>query len=254
MPITSDTNEPLKTSADSPDTLPLRGYSIDQLANFIQRQLGAPVWNLEVTRQQIIDSIQDALGLFSQWVPLRRPMAFPLMKNRFRYLEGVDVGMGIAQVEFVDVIPLAQDVFFAGVFSPAPLFRTGLDEYDIFLRWRKTWKRVTSCEPDWFYDEYERTLYVYNPIERYQAGVICFFPYANTQSLPMSGAGWVKDYATAKARFLQGDIFMKFSGAIPAPMKDIQLDAGRRDTAAQEMKDLKESLKGMSTGAGIWTD
>jgi hypothetical protein len=251
---TSDANQPVKTSANSPDTLPLRGYTVDQLKEYIFRQLGQPVWNVEVTTQQVLDCIQDAVALFSEWVPLRRPQSIQLLRGTTRYLEGVDVGQGVASVSFVESVPAPTEIFYGNLISPAPIMRTGLDEYDTFLRWRKTWMRVTSVQPDWYYDDYEQVLYVHNPLERYHCGVICYFPYLNTQSLPSIGARWVKEFAFAKARFLQGDLWMKFSGAIPGPVKDLQLDGSRRDSAALEMEKLKEQLKGMQTQAGIFID
>lgn len=251
---TSNGSTPVKTSQDSPDTLPLRGYTCDQLKNYIFRQLGAPVWNVEVTTQQVLDCIQDALNLFSTWVPLRRASTIQLTRGRYRYLEEVDVGQGVATVQFVEPNPVPTEIFYGNLINPAPLFRTGLDEYDMFLRWRKTWQRVTSIQPDWFYEEYERCLYIHNPIERYNAGVICYFPYENTQSLSAIGAQWVKEYAVAKSRFLQGDIWMKYSGAIPGPAQNLQLDASRRDSAAQEMEKLTLALKGMQSQAGIFID
>lgn len=251
---TSNANTPVKTSQDSPDTLPLRGYTVDQLKNYIMRQLGFPVWNVEVTPQQILDCIQDALSLFGEWVPLRRPGSVQMKLGSYRYLEGVDVGYGVADVQFVEPNPVPTEIFYGNLINPAPLFRTGLDEYDTFLRWRKTWTRVTSIRPDWFYDESEQVLYIHNPVERFLCGVICYFPYPNTQSLSPIGSRWVKEFALAKSRFLQGDLWMKFSGAIPGPVKDIQLDATRRDSAQTEMDKLKEQLKGMQTQAGIFID
>lgn len=254
MPITSNSNTPVLTSAGSPDTLPMRGYTTDQLKEYILRQLGQPVWNVEVTHQQVLDAIQDALMLYSEWVPIRRPQTFQLVRGRFSYLEGVDVGQGIAQVDFVEPVPAPTEIFYGNLINPAPLFRTGLDEYDIFLRWRKTWKRVTSIEPEWFYDDYEKALYIYNPIERYQAGVITYWNFTDTRLLSQTGARWVKEYALSKARFIQGDLWSKFSGAIPAPAKDIQLDATRRSSAEAELEKLRNELKGMQVSAGISID
>lgn len=251
---TSDQSNPVRTSHDSPDTLPIRGYTRDQLKEYIFRQLGQPVWNVEVTAQQILDCIQDALNLFSEWVPQPRPQTIQLIKGRFKYLEGVDVGLGVAWVQFVEPNPVPTEIFYGNLINPAPLFRTGLDEYDVFLRWRKTWQRVTSIQPDWLYDEYEQALYIHNPIERYMAGVMTYWPYDRTEKLPALGARWVKEYAVAKARFMQGDLWMKFSGAIPGPVKDIQLDQSRRDSAVKDMDRLKEQLQGMQTQAGIWID
>lgn len=251
---TSNASEPVKTSQDSPDTLPIRGYTIDQLKNYIIRGLGGPVWNVELTNQQILDSIQDSLSLYSQWVPNIKVGNIILVRGQFKYLEGVDVGLGVANVQFVEPNPVPTEVFYGNLINPAPLFRLGLDEYDIFLRWRKTWQRVTSIRPDWFYDEMQQALYIHNPIERYQAGVFAYWPHTRTEQLPATGADWVKRYSLALSRFKLADIWMKFSGAIPGPLQNLQLDAGRRDSAQQELDKLMELLKGMGRMAPAMLD
>ena len=251
---TSNASEPLRTSADSPDTLPLKGYTADALKNYIIRQLGGPVWNIELTNQQVLDSIQDALGLFSQWVPNIKVGNLVLIRGQFRYLQGVDVGLGVAQVDFVEPNPVPTEIFYGNLINPAPLFRTGLDEYDMFLRWRKTWQRVTSIRPDWFYDDIEQALYIHNPIERYQAGVFCYWPFERTEKLTMTGADWVKRYALAKSKLLLGEIWMKFSGAIPGPVKDLQLDTTKREKAQEEIDKLIEQLKGMQRSTAAFID
>lgn len=250
---TSNASEPVRTSADSPDTLPLVGYSIDALANYIIRQLGGPTWNIELTKQQILDHIQDALGLYSQWVPNQKVGSLSLVRGQFRYLEGENVGLGIAKIDFVERSPVPTDIFYANLISPAPLFRTGLDEYDMFLRWRKTWQRVMSIKPDWFYDDMERCLYIHNPIERYHAGIFCYWPHERTERLSYTGADWVKRYSLATSRLQLGDVFMKFSGAIPGPAQNIQLDQQKRELAQTEVDKLMEQLKGMqlSTAASV---
>jgi len=242
---TSNASEPLRTSADSIDTLPLRGYTMDQLKNNVIRQLGAPVWNVELTNQQIIDCIQDALSLYSQWVPNIKVGNVLMVRGQFKYLQGQDMGLGVARVDFVEPNPVPTEIFYGNLINPAPLFRLGLDEYDTFLRWRKTWQRVTSVRPDWFYDDMEQALYILNPIERYQAGIFCYWPHDRTERLTATGSDWVKQYSLARAKYLQGELWMKFSGAIPGPMKDIQLDQQKRNLASEELKLLLQQLKGM---------
>lgn len=251
---TSNANEPVRTSADSPDTLPLRGYTIDQLRNYIIRSLGGPVWNVELTNQQILDCIQDSLSLYSQWVPNIKVGNLVLVRGQFKYLDGEDVGLGIANVQFVEPNPVPTEIFYGNLINPAPLFRLGLDEYDVFLRWRKTWQRVTSIRPDWFYDEMESALYIHNPIERYQAGVFAYWPHTRTEKLPATGADWVKRYSLALARFRLSDIWMKFSGAIPGPLQNLQLDNTRRESAQTELDKLMEQLKGMGRMAPAMLD
>lgn len=109
---TSDASEPVTTSENSPDTLPLTGYTVDQLKNFIKRQLGFPVWNVELTDQQILDHIQGALQQFSIWCPLTRVGNVVLVKGQSRYLSEVDIGQGIAKIEFVEPNPVPTEIFY----------------------------------------------------------------------------------------------------------------------------------------------
>src|ERR1044072_8922428 len=150
--------EPRTTSTDSPDTLPLKGYSADQLRAYIRRQLGEPVWNVELTDQEILDTIQDGLSKFGLYVPFIKVGTFPLVRGQFQYLVGVDVGQGIKSVEFVEPNPVPTEIFYGNLINRAPLFRVGIDEYDTFLRWRKSWHRVVSVRPDWYYDDMETVL------------------------------------------------------------------------------------------------
>lgn len=236
---------PRVTSANSPQTLPLRGYTCDQLADYIFRQLGSPVWQVELSRQQVLDAIQDALQLYSVWVPQVRVGSVQLERGRFKYLEGEDVGQGIALVTFVEPNPVPTEIFYGNLINPAPLFRVGIDEYDSFLRWRKMWQRVTSVKPDWFYNEPEHTLYIHNPIERYQAGVFIYGNYEQTTGLDQTGSMWVKEYALEQSRFTYGEILAKYGNAIPAPLKDIQLDNQKREKAEARLENLRKQVQGL---------
>lgn len=242
------------TSLDSPDTLPLTGYTVDQLSSYIFRQLGSPVWTIELTKQQVIDVINDALALYSQYRPKLLYGSLRISKTTFAYLEGVDMGLGVVRVDFVDSLPAPTEIFYGNLISPAPVMRTGLDEYDMFLRWRKTWNRVTSTYPEWIYDDEKKTLFIYNPLERYHAGVEAHGIHRDTKLLPFIGAQWVKEYSLARARYTYGDILLKFSGAIPGPVKDIQLDASKRNEGQREITRLETKLVGMQISTPIVLD
>lgn len=223
----------------------MKGYTRDQLADYIYRQLGSPIWQVEISKQQVLDGIQDALNLYSIWRPAIKVGAIVLVRGQFKYLQGVDVGQGIANVTFVEPNPVPTEIFYGNLINPAPLFRVGIDEYDMFLRWRKVWQRVTSVKPDWFYDETAQALYIHNPIERYQAGVFIYGVWAETKDLDIVGAQWVKTYALEQSRYLYGEILAKYGNAIPAPLKDIQLDNQKRQNAEVRLDKLKEKLQGM---------
>ena len=252
--LTSNASQPVRTSAESPDTLPLQGYTVDQLKNYIIRQLGSPIWNVEITNQHVLDCIQDALGLFSQYVPNIKVGNLPMVRGQFRYLQGQPVGLGIVQIDFVEPNPVPTEIFYGNLINPAPLFRTGLDEYDTFLRWRKTWMRVTSVRPDWYYDEHLKCLYISNPIERYQAAIFFYSSYKDSKGLGPVGAEWVREYSLEKSRYLLGELWSKFSGAIPGPLQNLQLDQQKRQLANDRLKEMRDQLKGMQKSAPIMID
>lgn len=245
---------PVTTTADSPDTLPLKGYTTDQLIDYVFRQLGSPTWEVELTRQQIADAAQDSLQLYSIWRPNLRVGNVILIRGQYKYLQGYDVDQGIVDCQFVEPNPVPTEIFYGNLINPAPLFRLGLDEYDVFLRWRKTWQRVTSVRPDWYHDEHEQCLYISNPIERYQCAVFFYSSYTNPKGLDAVGAQWVKEYTLEKSRYLLGDLWSKFSGAIPGPLQNLQLDQQKRQLANDRLKEMREQLKGMQKSAPIMID
>lgn len=244
----------MTTSQESPDTLPLKGYTRDALCAYIFRQLGSPTWEVELSKQQVIDGIQDALNLYAVWRPNTKVGNIILVKGQHVYLKGYDVDQGVVDVQFVEPNPVPTEIFYGNLINPAPLFRLGLDEYDTFLRWRKTWMRVTSVRPDWYYDESERVLYISNPIERYQAAVFIYASYDDTKGLDAVGAQWVKEYSLEKARYLLGDVWSKYSGAIPGPVQNLQLDQQKREQANNRLKELRDQLRGMQKSTPLSID
>lgn len=247
------------TSAQSRDTLPLVGYTHDQLSDYIFRQLGAPVWDIELTKQHVLDAIQDAQGMYSIWRPALRYGSVKLSTGIHTYLQGADLGiggmpgLGVVQVWFVEPNPVPTEIFYGNLIDPAPLFRTGVDEYDTFLRWRKTWARVTSVQPDWLWDEVRDCLYIHNPIARYHAGIIAYAMWP-LEKLNAYGADWVKRYSLAKAKLTYGEILSKFSGALPGPVKDLQLDTAKREKAEAEIEKLEATLKASQEFAPLQID
>jgi len=234
---------PLSTTANSTATLPAYGYSVDQLVAYIQRQLGSPVWNVELPVQNIADAIQDALTLYSTWRPIWRFGSLPLQRGKFSYLKGVDMGQGPIQIDFVQPNPVPAELFWGNLIDPAPLLRNGLDELDSFMRWMKVWMRVTSIQPNWQYDQGNQQLLIWNPLDRYQAGLQYYQPYTDTRMLDRTmGAMWVKDYAFQKSRLQLAEILFKYSGAIPGPLQNLQLDNQKRDKAEAKLKELEDKL------------
>jgi len=243
----------------SSDTLPAFGYNEDQLAAYIIRRLGGPVWDIELTKQQVLDAVQDSLVFYSLWRPLIRYQTIRLVNGVTEYLREVDLGvhgapgLGVVDVDFVEPNPVPTEIFYGNLIDPAPLFRTGLDEYDTFLRWRKTWMRVTSVRPDWLYDEARQVLYIHNPIARYHCGVIIHSMW-NIRRLPVYGADWVKRYALARARLTYSEILSKFSGALPGPVQALQLDQTKGQTSQEAVDKLEAEIKAAQESAALSQD
>lgn len=229
-------------------------YTVDQLTAWIKRNLGSPFINLEIDQQQIIDQIYIALSLFSLYRPRPRYGSLRMFPGQFFYLQGVPVGQGIAEVWFVQPNPVPEELFWGNLIYPTPTFKTGLDEYDMFLRWQKTWLRVASIQPQWTYDETERALYIHNPLDRYMCGLLIYENWEDTTGLDLFGSQWVRDYALQKARLLLGEMLLKFSGAIPGPARDLQLDIAKRDKAQIEIDKLEARLFGSQMMPGLQTD
>jgi hypothetical protein len=238
----------IQTSGDSPDSLPTHGYSVDQLSKYIKRQLGEPVWAVELTNQHIIDHIRDALVKFSLYKPMLVWGAVPMIAGQKQYLIGQDVGQGVAELTFVENRLGVLNLDFGNPFTTMSIMTTGLGldgmgEYDSYLRWQKTWQRVTSTLPQWQYDEVRKCLWIHNPISRYRAALLVYANWQRTEDLPAFGSIWVKEYALAKSQYQQGDLWLKYSGNIPSPAASLQLDTGKRDKAETKIKDLETELK-----------
>ena len=230
----------LTSSDSSPDTLPLTGYTRDQLVGYVKRSLGYPTWNVEVTQQQILDAIDDGMKKVSIWRPRVRFIGLAMNSTTNRYLEGVDCR--VAEVQFAEPLPSPTAIFYGNLIDPAPLFRTGLADYDMFMRWRTTWMRVTSVAPDWYHDNHNKVLYIHNPMERYAAAALCYVGWTSLEEMPTYEADWVKEYALARSRYTQGEVFSKFGNAIPGPVQAIALDSQKRDKAEVKIKELEETL------------
>jgi hypothetical protein len=232
------------TVKDSKDTLPVTGYTEEQLCEYIKRKLGYPVWEVELTQQQIQDCVQDAITIFSIWRPVLQWGAIPLVAGQKQYLCGVDVGQGVATCTFVENRLGVLNLDFSNPFSTMSVMTTGLGldgmgDYDTYLRWQVTWQRVTSTLPKWQYDDYRKVLWIHNPIARYRCAILIYRNWPDTASLPQYGSWFVKEFALAKAQYAHGDLWLKFSGAIPGPVKDIQLDSGKRDKAEKRIEELE---------------
>lgn len=84
--------------------------------------------------------------------------------------------------------------------------------------------------------------------------MFCYWPHESTERLTYTGADWVKRYALAKSKLLLAEVWMKYSGAIPGPAQNIQLDQQKRQQAVDELEKLTVQLHGMQTSTAVSID
>ncbi len=252
--------QPVADSTESVDSLPLVGYTEEQLLVYLRRQLGEPNWTVELTKAQMADIVNDAKLKYSIWRPKLHWGALTISSARTKYLEGMDVGQGVAEVDFVEerVGPIGFNIdspFVLAATVVNGLGISGLGDYDMYQRWRDTWKRVTSVRPRWEWDESRRVLWIHNPMDGFKASVVLYKNWTKTSELPTFGADWVKAYSLARCKSLLGETWLKFSGAIPTPGQgSIQLDAQKAARADQQVADLEQKLKDAQELVGISFD
>jgi len=203
------------------------------LVDYVTTELGAGVWQVELREKQIKAAIQDALDEYSRRIPLLGYGAITLSATQSKYeFPDIDFGYGIWEVSFVAPDPKPSALFYANLLDVAPIKVGRFGEYDLFLRWRKTFMKVTSVEPEWMWDNNAKILWIYNPIEQYKASMFWYLP-KRLDQVDLVHERWIKDYTLARSKYMLGINRSKFQGAIPGPGRDINTDG----------KELKEEGK-----------
>jgi len=216
------------------------------LLDYVVTELGNGAWQVELLEKQIKNAITDTLEHYSRRLPLLGYGAVSLSTTQNKYtFPGQDFGFGIWHVSFIEPDPKPSAIFYANLLDVAPIKTGRFGDYDIFLRWRKTFMKVTSVEPEWMWDQNAQTLWIYNPIEAYKASMWWYLPKTLAQ-VDLVHERWVKDYLLARCKYLLGLNRSKFQGAIPGPARDITTDGNDlKSEGRDEMKRLEDQLFSM---------
>ena len=156
------------------------------------------------------------------------------------------IGYGIFDCEFItdDIRPAA--VFYMGLLGDkVPLNSVMLAEYDSFLRYRKTMMRSTSVAPQWQWDEDTSTLFIYAPVFNLKA---CYYWHEPRplSKVRLEHQDWMRSYSLASAKMTLGKVRSKFSGVLPGPAQQLQLNGAELCAEArEELKALTEYLIGV---------
>lgn len=216
--------------------------SYESLCNYIKQTLGKGIFEVEITQDQVDNAILDALTLYSARRPLIGYKGITVSPNIRAYDINHDIGYGIFTVQFVQPDPQPSALFYANLLDVAPVKPATMESYDIFLRWRKTFMRITSVAPSWEYDEMNRKLMLYCPIDRTHASYFWHMPRTLCQ-VPIQHTLWVRKYATAVAKLALGKSRSKFQGILPGPARDLNLNGDALQAEANaEIPILEQQL------------
>jgi len=224
------------------------------LIEYVKNELGGGFWKVEISPPQIRAAIQDALKEYSRRIPLEGYGAISLSSTHSNYdLSAQDMGFGVHTVNFIEPDPRPSAIFYANLLDVAPIRTSRFQDYDIFLRWRKTFMKVTSVQPEWHWDQNAKILWIYNPIQDYKASMFWYLP-RTLETVELAHERWVEKYILARSKYILGVNRSKFQGAIPGPSKEISTDGkDMKDEGKQELEKLEVELLSMQIdGPPMW--
>lgn len=226
MAIASDT--------DGTDLTIRPQLSVEYVTSYIRQRLGGGGFEVELDDLQYQEAMKDALRLYSTRKPKWEAAGIDVSTQIRAYPVGHDVGLGIFDVQFLQPDVGVSAMFYANLLDAAPIKPSTMDSYDLFLRWRKTFMRVTSTLGRWEWLEKSNTLMIYAPIEAMKCCYFWHVPHS-LKSIPLRNHPWFLDYASAKAKMALGEVRSKYQGALPGPARDLQLngDALKAEAAAE---------------------
>lgn len=227
--------------------------------NYILRQLGWPLIRVEITDDQLIDCILDAVQFYHEYAamdydlyivsPVGNVAQIPATINPkfivdivfYRdYMDSMASGFGTGGYEETlgGVLPFDQS-------GRSPLVTNfNIGEYYMYLQHLEDFKRIVGVERS--YEIFAKEIHLYPASSNWQEVGILYKPMVSENDAMHSV--WTKQYATARAKKIVGIIRSKLSGFSSTGV-NIAADGEAMKTEAQaEIERLEESLK---TGGGI---
>lgn len=224
-------------------------YTLNELREYIRTQLGAAVWRLEgmsLDNNNTIDSaISRAVMAYSRRVPrFGWQILAPSAVQKYKLKQP---GFGVWRVDFIEqnVIPgviAGLNYNLTGV-NALGVGATGAGDITQFLTWQRSYRRATTNDPRWIWNDDEQELYIWSHHFR-QACVYTFLPRSFDQ-VRMVHKEFIMRYSMAHAKHILGTMRRKFNGSIAGPGgSTITMDSDALLTEANaELEKLHEELR-----------
>jgi hypothetical protein len=224
----------------------------NEIKNYVRQMLGFPAVAVELTSEHFTTIMEEALSLYGQWVPAERATSIDLNLGQNAYVLSHLPERGPFDVQFIrrEGVPLISDPLFGREYPRGQ--QLDFDQYVLGISFWEMLNRVTSQEPEWWWDSNSRTLYV-NIGGTNVAGasgnyfiMIRYFSTVEMSKVRNDHYRWFKRYALAQAKKILAQIRGKFTGQVPAPGGRFTLNFQQlMDEGKEEETALVEELRGM---------
>ncbi len=219
--------------------------------------LGYPSVGVELSTQQFNSIVKRVMDQYNRFVGLQKVQSIDLVPQKFKY-EVQDAGdRGVFRVDFIRRAgtPLISDPLFGREYPRGQ--QLDFDQYVLGIAHWKTILRVTSQEPEWYWDQAEKTLVItlgnqdFTGVNEWLA-MAYYSKNITLEEIPSQHHRIITDYATALAKRVLARVRGKYSGTIPAPGGNITMDADAlNNDAKEEIKELDEQLRSIGLAKAI---
>lgn len=237
-----------------PETYPNRlteRFDETELYDWVRRQLGHPIVDVELEREHVEDALGEALAVYSRHKSRKATESFVTAANlpahiyHFRTLGH----RGVLKVEFQGVqegltAPNIEAQLLSGSFAyygvAAPKF--DLRYYEYARQWVKIASRELSSEETYRVSEDQKVLYVYTPGKQTRVTVTLALDHVSPTTIPSWDQEWVRKFVLSWSKTILGRIRSKFS-TVKGANGDITMDGEKLLSEGQEeLKALEERI------------
>lgn len=240
-------------------------YTLDELKAWIRRKLGGAIWRLEGMSESddvIEDGIGDALMRYNYYCPMVQvemiensgvqngfdPISYSAGNVSPLYSSSYDLtnpGFGVWRVDFLDHLQILNGDLGRNLTGVQLIGAVGSGEVAQLLTQIKSYRRATTNDPHWYWDEDIQKLYIKANFER--ACVWTYVPRA-FEKIRLVHKDFVKRFALEYCRKQLGINRRKFAGSVSGPGGTaIELDGQQLiDEADAALEKMEEELLSMT--------
>lgn len=235
------------------DTFPARRTEIfdeQEYVEWVKRQLGYPILDVELDPENIKDGLKEALALYSKFKARKatesftaadgmtvHPITTPGVRGVYKVdFQGVTDGLNAPNIE---AQLMSGSFAYYGVAAP----KMDLRYYEYARQWVKLASRELSSEQDYHLSDDGRTVYIYSPGRMTKVTLTLTLDHVSPRTVPTHDQYWIRRYMLAYSKGILGRIRSKFS-TIPGANKDLTLDGpALLEESKTEMETLMKEIE-----------